>query len=94
MTTVEVTEKHIAEGERHHCRRCPYALAIASVCTEGTHLDVGATTAAFARGSLCKSVRMPTSSAVNIAAFDRTGVMHPHSFDLDVPAWALREVAK
>ena len=85
--TVRVTEKHIRTGRRRDMCRCPEAFAIREAT--GVHADI----IPHARRV---EVHLPDGIAVCTLledaaerglAFDRTGVMEPFEFDVEIPGW-------
>jgi len=83
--TINITQDHIANGEKMACRRCPAALAIADA-TGIRDVYVNGASVGFYLHSHRESVSMcPGSLATFVRDFDAGYDVEPLSFDLEVP---------
>ncbi len=82
---IEVNAGDIAHGERHSCRSCPVALAVArefpwtSPIVDGCTVDFGSD------GESWLWAEAPDAVNAFIEAFDGGKPVTPFAFDLDVP---------
>lgn len=84
---IHVTERHIAEGVRENCKRCPIALAVRphvkyeyweqlEIFPSGVFLDS------------CGMIYFPVQATLFVRNFDNKRPVKAFTFTLDVPRWA------
>lgn len=97
MTQITITRDDKAQGGIT-CSTCPAQRAIKRACKPGATVSVGCTHAIFSKLPHVDDAFLPDSVQAFIhdndyTKFDKahTPNQEPLTFDLDVPAWALKE---
>lgn len=100
MTTINVTQTDIDAGGVNHCN-CPVARAVERTLADWLVPEVGYTHVSLfddTKSGALSELFLPDSAQRFIARVSRhhdagsTETLEPFSFELDLPAWALREV--
>lgn len=83
---IHVTQKHIDNGRRKKCDKCPVSLALSEATGKewlvtATHLCY---TKWFSKNGWSNDIVTPTYVAVKVKNYDRYGVMAPFSFELEI----------